>query len=411
MTASPPSATARRFSIIETAPPDPILGLTEAFQNDSNPDKMNLSVGVYKDASGQTPILQCVKAAEDKILASEVTKGYLGIDGLPDYRHHVRDLMLTGSDGCSQVEPERVGVLQTPGGTGALRVAADFIRTQLPEPKIWIPNPTWANHNAILTAAGLPTEPYRYLAADKTSLDFDALIEDLESKPKPGDVILLHGCCHNPTGVDPNDLQWLRIAEVLAQRHLLPMVDFAYQGFGRGLVEDAAGLHTILSKNPEAIICSSFSKNFGLYSERVGAVSLIAATHEEASAAHSQLKRAVRANYSNPPRHGGAIVATILGDDTLSAQWHDELDAMRERIHRLRSGFVDGMKRTGVDRDFSFLLGQYGMFSFSGLTPMQVDELRSKYSIYIVGSGRINVAGISEDRMDQLCAAVADVIG
>jgi aspartate/tyrosine/aromatic aminotransferase len=393
----------QRFSVIQTAPPDAILGLSEAFQADSNPDKMNLSVGVYKDASGQTPVLQSVKAAERKIVETETSKGYLPIDGSPEYRQKVHQL--TFGD---RIEEERVAVFQTPGGTGALRVAADFMVGQLPEAKIWIPNPTWANHPAVFASANLPTETYGYLKSDRKSLDLDAMLGQLRRSAKPGDAVLLHGCCHNPTGIDPTAEQWQEIAATIAEKQLLPLIDFAYQGFGDGLEQDAVGLRTVLSSSEEAIVCTSFSKNFGLYSERVGAVSLIAAGKADCDAARSQLKRVVRTNYSNPPRHGGSIVAAILADDALTTLWKQELETMRSRIARLREQFVETMESKG--HDFRFLLGQKGMFSFSGLTPMQVDELKAKHSIYVVGSGRINVAGIVESKMEVLCDAIASVL-
>ena len=394
-----------RFSVIQTAPPDPILGLTEAFKADSNPDKMNLSVGVYKDENGQTPILKSVKAAEQKILDGETTKGYLSIDGLPEYRDDVRELVFADT-----VPADRVAVLQTPGGTGALRIAADFMRTQLPEARIWMPNPTWANHPAVFAAAGLPAETYRYLGDDRTSLDLEGMLAGIKKDAKPGDAILLHGCCHNPTGIDPTPDDWKQIAALIAEKNLLPLIDFAYQGFGDGIEQDAFGLRTILESVDEAMVCTSFSKNFGLYSERVGAVSLVASNSQQRDAAQSQLKRVVRSNYSKPPRHGGSIVATILADAELTKQWKEELEAMRVRITRLREQFVDTMKSAGQGYDFSFLLRQKGMFSFSGLSPMQVDELKSKHGIYIVGSGRINVAGMSETKMDSFCGAVASVL-
>lgn len=409
VTPSAPQAP-HRFDSISLAPPDAILGLTDAFNNDQRPDKMNLSVGVYKDASGVTPILKCVKAAEKKILAGETSKGYLSIDGLPDYRTAVREMVFG-----DQVPTDRVAIVQAPGGTGALSVTADFLASQCSagpgKPmRVFLPTPTWANHNAIMADAGLLVDSYAYLGTDRRSLDFDALIEDLKTKPSTGDAVLLHACCHNPTGVDPTLDQWKAIASVVAERGLLPILDFAYQGFGDGLDEDAAGLRTILDTVDEAIVCSSYSKNFGLYSERVGAVGLVAASAESTEAALSQLKRVVRSNYSNPPRHGAAIVATILGDAELTAMWKQELEAMRLRITALREQFVAGMTQQPAAPDFQFLLQQKGMFSFSGLSPMQVDELKAKYGIYIVGSGRINVAGMNEDRMDWLCAAVADVI-
>ncbi|SMP68642.1 L-aspartate aminotransferase apoenzyme [Neorhodopirellula lusitana] len=412
MTASPSAAKApRRFDSIAMAAPDAILGLTEAFNADTRPDKMNLSVGVYKDASGVTPIMKCVKAAERKLIEDETTKGYLTIDGLPDYREAVREMVFG-----DQVPSERVAIVQAPGGTGALSVAGGFLARQCSGGpggplRIFVPTPTWANHNAIMQDAGLLVENYSYLGSDRRTLDFDAMLEDLRTKPKPGEVVLLHACCHNPTGVDPTAAQWKAIASVIAERGLLPLLDFAYQGFGDGLDQDAAGLRTILDHVDEAIVCSSYSKNFGLYSERVGAVGLVTASAEATKASLSQLKKVVRSNYSNPPRHGAAIVATVLADADLTASWKEELETMRLRITHLREQFVAGMSEQAGAPDFTFLLNQKGMFSFSGLTPMQVDELKNKYGIYIVGSGRINVAGMSEDRMDWLCSAVADVIG
>ncbi|TWU34448.1 amino acid aminotransferase [Novipirellula artificiosorum] len=406
MTASAKNTPAsQRLASVSTAPPDSILGLTEAFLADTNPNKMNLSVGVYKDASGKTPILECVKEAERRLIDDESTKGYLGIDGLPAYREHVRQLVFG-----DRVEADRIAVLQSPGGTGALRVASDFLVTQLSPIRIWMSSPTWANHPAIFNAAGLPSDTYRYLGSDRTSFDVDAMIEDLDTKTSPGDAILLHACCHNPTGIDPTPDQWKQIAETVAMRQLLPLIDFAYQGFGDGLTEDTLGLYTLLDAVDEAIVCTSFSKNFGLYSERVGAVCLIAADAGAMKASQSQLKAIVRSNYSNPPRHGGAIVATVLDDAKLTDQWKGEVEQMRQRITRLRTDFVTTMKTTGQGHDFSFLLPQRGMFSFSGLTPMQVDQLKQKHGIYIVGSGRINVAGMSEEKMQQLCDAVAAVL-
>ena len=405
MTASTRSQPPCRFSTLTTAPPDAILGLTEAFLADTNPNKMNLSVGVYKDATGKTPILRCVKEAERRLVEGEVTKGYLPISGLPEYCRQARELMLGG-----QIDPERTATLQTPGGTGGLRIAAGFLAGQLAPIRLWTPNPTWANHVPVFASEGVPMESYRYLAADRTSFDFEGMVDDLHNKTKPGDAVLLHACCHNPTGVDPTLEQWAGLAQVLAAKHLLPVIDFAYQGFGQGLQEDAASIHAILKVNEEAIICNSFSKNFGLYSERVGGLTLVAADASAATAGLSQLKKVVRCNYSNPPRHGAAIVSTILGDPSLTGMWHDELAEMRNRIHQLRTQFVDTMKTSGVGHDFSFLLPQNGMFSYSGLNQMQVDQLKNQHSIYIVGSGRINVAGMSEDRMGQLCSAVAEVL-
>lgn len=393
------------FETIATAPPDAILGLTDAFQQDTNPDKINLSVGVYKDANGQTPVLRAVKEAEQKILETQTSKSYLGIDGLPGYCDQVAKMLF-----ADQVDRKRLAILQTPGGTGAVRIAGEFVGSQFAGSKVWISNPTWANHPAIFHSAGVATEQYRYLNDDRTGLDFDALLEDLSSGPVPGDAVLLHACCHNPTGVDPTADQWRQIAELLKTQKLLPIVDFAYQGFGQGLQEDAEGLRILVETCPEMLVCSSFSKNFGLYSERVGALTLVAQEPAAASAALSQLKRLVRTNYSNPPRHGATIVATILQDPQLTETWETELTEMRNRIAGMRTRFVQQMKTAGVNRDFQFLLKQNGMFSFSGLNPMQVDELRSKHSVYIVGSGRINVAGMTEHNLPRLATAIAAVL-
>ncbi|MEZ6089844.1 MAG: amino acid aminotransferase [Pirellulaceae bacterium] len=393
------------FENIQTAPPDAILGLSEAFQADSHPEKINLSVGVYKDSAGKTPVLRCVKKAEYELVDNESTKGYLGIDGLPQYRQFVHQLVFGDA-----VDPRRAAIIQAPGGTGALRVAADFIADQFGPANIWLSNPTWANHNSVFAAARLGVQAYPYLNAGKTGLDFDAMIDTLDKKPRTGDVVLLHACCHNPTGVDPSAEQWRQIAEVIKKRGLLPLIDFAYQGFGEGLDEDTIAVRTIAEVCDEMLVASSFSKNFGLYSERVGALSLIAKDPANAEAGMSQLKRIVRTNYSNPPRHGAAIVATVINHPELRTLWHAELAEMRDRIAAMRKAFVDGMHQRQNKQDFSFLLSQSGMFSFSGLNPMQVDQLRNEYSIYIVGSGRINVAGMTEDNLPRLCDAVAAVL-
>ncbi len=392
------------FESIAQAPPDAILGLTESFAADPNPQKISLAVGVYKDATGQTPVLRCVKAAERTLVESETTKTYLGIEGLPEYRQHVRELLFGDA-----IDASLVAVAQTPGGTGGVRVAADFVFGQTPRATVWISNPTWENHINIFAAAGLATHVYRYLDASRTGLDFDGMIDDLTSKASPGDVVLLHACCHNPTGVDPTPDQWAQIGDVLAEKRLLPLVDFAYQGFGEGIQEDAAGLRGLLKSCPEMLVASSFSKNFGLYSERVGAAVLVATSGRSASAGLSQLKRVIRCNYSNPPRHGAAVVSTVLGDPELKTMWHEELAEMRGRIKEMRQALVTALHDGGAKRDFRFLLNQSGMFSYTGLTPMQVDRLRSEKSLYIVGSGRINVAGITANNLPSLTTSLLSV--
>ncbi len=394
------------FEHLNTAPPDAILGLTEAFNNDTNPAKINLSVGVFKDAAGVTPILNCVKEAERRLLDDEKTKGYLSIAGTAEYGRHVRELLFGA--GHSIVQENRAATVQTPGGTGALRVAGDFIRRKFPNSRIWCSKPTWANHPNVFAAAGVDVQQYDYLNAGKNGLDFDAMMDSLRQIPA-GDVVLLHACCHNPTGVDPDPDQWKQIAEVVKKGNLLPLVDFAYQGFGRGLMEDREGLSQVCQLADEMLICSSFSKNFGLYGERVGAMTLVARSAEAAAAGLSHVKVCVRSNYSNPPRHGGAIVTAVLDDPALRASWEQELGAMRDRIRGMRELFVRKLDEKGIDRDFSHITQQTGMFSFSGLTPMQVDRLRNEFSIYIVGSGRINVAGMTESNMDRLCEAIKTV--
>lgn len=392
------------FENLTMAPPDAILGLTDAFKKDPNPNKINLSVGVYQDSTGKTPILESVKKAEEKLLATESNKSYLGIDGLPEYGQAVQRLLFGDA-----LEAGRAVTAQTPGGTGALRVAAEFIKQAQPNATVWCSKPTWANHPSVFEAAGLRVNSYPYIDAEGKGLDFDAMIAALRQVPA-GDVVLLHACCHNPTGIDPTPEQWDEIGRVLAERRALPLVDFAYQGFGDGLRDDATGLLRLLQSNAELLVCSSFSKNFGLYSERTGALTLVAADPQAAQIALSNVKRCIRANYSNPPKHGAAIVATVLSDEGLTKLWESEVTAMRDRINGMRRLFVDTLKARGVDRDFSFLLPQRGMFSFSGLSPVQVDELRSKHAVYIVGSGRINVAGMTEANMNPLCDAIADVL-
>jgi aspartate/tyrosine/aromatic aminotransferase len=305
---------------------------------------------------------------------------------------------------------KRAGTAQTPGGTCALRVAGDFIKTRLPGASIWISDPTWANHASIFEAAGLQVRKYPYYDKDNKCLAFDAMMGALGQVPK-GDAVLLHGCCHNPTGMDPDAAQWRAIADLAAERGFLPFFDFAYHGLADGLEEDALGLREFCRPGCELLIASSFSKNFGLYNERVGALTLVAATQDAAVKAFAHVEKVIRANYSNPPFHGGAIVAMVLNDPALRAQWEDEVTAIRDRINGMRTLFVETLKAKGVRRDVSFITTQRGMFSFSGLTKDQVLTLRSKYALYIVDSGRINVAGMTPSNMDRICNAIADVLG
>ena len=392
------------FEQLTAAPPDPILGLTEAFRRDPNPKKINLGVGIYKTEEDTTPILRCVKEAEKRLLEVEQTKSYLAIAGISALGKQVRNLLWS-----DRIDDDRCATVQTPGGTGGLRVAADFLAERFPTARMWCSTPTWANHPSVFAAAGLDVQYYAYLAADGTSLDFPAMLADLEQIPA-GDAVCLHGCCHNPTGVDPTPAQWEQISQVIQQKKLLPLVDFAYQGFGQGVDEDADGLRQVVATGVDALICSSFSKNFGLYSERIGALTAVASTPAAAAATQSHLKVSVRTNYSNPPQHGGAIVSEVLASKELTAMWLEELGEMRARIQKMRQMFVEQMKQRCPERDFSFIARQQGMFSYSGLTRLQVDELRNKHSIYIVNSGRINVAGINERNLRPLCDAIASVL-
>lgn len=395
------------FERIQTAPPDPILGLTETFNKDPNPDKINLSVGVYQDGNGQTPVLGTVKEAERRLLESEKSKSYMPISGDLTYGLLVQKLIF--GEGNPIVTSGRGITAHCPGGTGALRVGGDYLHKLHPGRAIWLSDPTWANHPTVFAAAGVEVKTYAYRDPVTNGMDFGAMLDSLKRIPA-GDVVLLHGGCHNPTGIDPTVGQWSDIGEVLAERGVLPFVDFAYQGFADGIEEDAAGLRVLCEKVDELLVSSSFSKNFGLYRERTGALTIVGATAEQASKVMSQVKLVIRANYSNPPAHGGAIVATVLQDAGLRARWEVEVATMRERINGMRRLFVNTLRAKGVDRDFSFITRQRGMFSFSGLTKGQVDALRERYAIYMVGSGRINVAGMTEDNMDRLCEAVASVL-
>ena len=395
------------FEKVQITPPDPILGLTEMFKADPNPDKINLTVGVYQDANGETPVLATVKEAEKRILERENSKGYLPMTGEPAYCAQVQELLF--GEGHEIIATKRAATAQCPGGTGALRVAGDYLHTLHPGAKIWLSNPTWANHNTIFVAAGLTCEKYDYRDPVTNGLDFDAMCASIKTIPK-GDIILLHGCCHNPTGIDPTVEQWALLGDLLAEQGVLPLVDFAYQGLGAGIEQDRAGLLELTKKVKQMLICSSFSKNFGLYRERTGALTVVADSADQAATVMSQVKLRIRYNYSNPPSHGGQIVATVLSDKELKARWIEEVADIRNRINEMRYLLVKTLKEKGLKEDFSPIIEQCGMFSVTRLTKEQVTELREKYSIYIVDSGRINVAGLTHDNMDRLCEAVKAVL-
>ena len=393
------------FERIEAAPADPILGLTDAFKKDPNPEKINLGVGVYQNEEGQTAILKCVKAAEKTLLETETSKSYLPITGLPEYGRLARELIF--GKGSEYVDGGRAVSCHCPGGTGALRIGADFIVQQNVASTVWISDPTWANHYQIAKSAGLKFERYPYYDRANHCLAFDRMLETL-SQAHEGDVVLLHACCHNPTGIDPTPEQWEILAKFLAEKKLLPFIDFAYQGFGNGIDEDAFGVRTIAKHCSEMLIASSFSKNFGMYNERVGVLTIVSADNATAANVFSQMKIAVRTAISNPPAHGEKVVAAILSNPELRAMWESELSQMRERIHEMRGLLSAKLKDAGAG-DYDFINSQYGMFSFSGLDKEQVEALRKDFGIYIVGSGRICVAGINHKNIDRLVEAITAV--
>ncbi|MFC0323966.1 amino acid aminotransferase [Gallibacterium melopsittaci] len=395
------------FKHIEAAPADPILGLGEAFKAETRTNKVNLGIGVYKDANGQTPIVKAVKEAEKRLLDKENTKNYLGIDGLAEFNRQTQ-ILLFGAD-HDIIKNKRAKTAQSLGGTGALRIAAEFIKRQTSAKNVWISAPTWPNHNAIFKAVGMNICDYRYYDKATHALDWEGMLADL-SNAQAGDVVLFHGCCHNPTGIDPTPEQWATLAKMSAEKGWLPLFDFAYQGFANGLDEDAVGLRTFAANHQELLISSSYSKNFGLYNERVGAFTLVAADEEIATRAFSQVKTIIRTLYSNPASHGASAVATVLADPELKAQWVAELDEMRARIKTMRQKFVELLAKYGAKQDFDFIIQQNGMFSFSGLSPEQVDRLKEEFAIYAVRSGRINVAGITEQNIDYLCESIVKVL-
>ena len=393
------------FAAIARVPGDPILGLLDAYRLDSNPAKLDLGVGVYKDASGLTPIPRAVKLAAQRVLETELTKSYIGGHGASEFGARLLELTF-GSDNPLLAE-QLIGATQTPGGTGALRLAGEFIAGNLPGKGIWLSNPTWPIHETLFAACGLRVEHYPYVGADNR-LDVDAMLDALQRVPA-GDVVLLHACCHNPTGFDLAPHDWQRVLEVVKARELLPLIDFAYQGFGNGLEEDALAVRLFAAELPELLVTSSCSKNFGLYRERTGALLVRAASADKLVDVRSQLALLARGLWSTPPSHGAALVAEILGDAELKALWISEVDAMRQRVAELRRGLVEALRPHGLAERFAHVAEQHGMFSYTGLTPEQVARLRDEFSVYLVSSGRASVAGMSEERLDYLAGAIARV--
>ena len=393
------------FDAIGRVPGDPILGLMEAYAQDTNPRKFDLGVGVYKDAQGLTPIPEAVKIAEARLVESQDTKTYIGGHGNPLFGKVINELVL-GAD-SKLIAEQRAGATQTPGGTGALRLAADFIAQCLPGKGVWLSNPTWPIHETIFATAGVKVSHYPYVGSDNR-LDVDAMLAVLNEVPK-GDVVLLHACCHNPTGFDLSHDDWQRVLDVVRNRNLLPLIDFAYQGFGDGLEQDAWSTRLFAAELPELLITSSCSKNFGLYRDRTGALIVCAKTADKLIDIRSQLANIARNLWSTPPDHGAAVVATILADPELKARWADEVEAMRLRIAQLRSGLVEALEPHGLRERFAHIGVQRGMFSYTGLSPEQVKQLREHHSVYMVSSGRANVAGIDATRLALLAEAIASV--
>ncbi len=394
------------FSQLKQLPPDPILGLSVKFKADINANKIDLGAGIYKDENGNTPVLSCVKTAEKFRLENEKSKAYLGSAGSALFNEKMTSLMLGDHKVISE---NRIRTVSTPGGTGALRTAGEFIKSCTPGATIWVSNPTWANHQGVFAAAGLTVKTYPYYDYENKTLDFEGMLEALKQVSKD-DAVLLHACCHNPSGMDLNAEQWQQVADVAKHVGFMPVVDMAYQGFGQDLDADAFGLRLMADTVEQMIICSSCSKNFGLYRERIGACSIIGKSSIAAEIINSVLLSVVRVNYSMPPAHGAAIVETILSSAELTTQWHGELKEMRDRINGMRQLLVDQLAANGVTRDFSFITTQNGMFSFLGIDKEQVQRLQDEYSIYIVGSSRISLAGISPDNVNYLTQSIAKVL-
>ncbi len=395
------------FEQLQTLPADPILGLNQTFQQDANPDKINLSVGVYQNAKGSTPIFSAVKKAEQQLLGQQSTKAYAPQAGDPAFIEHITALLF--GDELIKELGDRIATVMTPGGCGALRMNAELLVQSNPDACVWVSNPTWANHFPLLQSAGLTLKTYDYYSAESCSVDFPAMLESLSEIPK-GDIVLLHGCCHNPTGADLTLDQWDSVIDILAERELLPFIDVAYQGFGDGLVDDVYGLRQAAERLPEVLVASSCSKNFGVYRERAGAATVICATPSQTAAAKSHILSAARRCYSMSPSHGGSIVGHLLSSDELTHEWKTELEQVRMRMNSLRLGLADGLNAAQSKIDFGFVAQSKGMFCYLGIPQADVLTLRSEFGIYLLESTRINVAGLSEQNLPVIVERVADVI-
>ncbi len=395
------------FTAVEMAPRDPILGLNEQYAADSNPHKVNLGVGVYYDDNGKLPLLACVKAAEEDMMKTPTARGYLPIDGIVAYDNAVKGLVF-GAD-SEAVTSGRVATIQAIGGTGGLKVGADFLKKLSPNAKVLISDPSWENHRALFTNAGFVVESYPYYDAAKRGVNFDGMLAALNAAPA-GTIVVLHACCHNPTGYDITAAQWDQVIAAVKAKNLTAFLDMAYQGFGHGIAEDGAVVGKFVDAGLSFFVSTSFSKSFSLYGERVGALSVLCESKEEAARVLSQLKIAIRTNYSNPPIHGGAVVAAVLNDPARRAVWEKELAEMRTRIKAMRQTLVDGLKAAGVKQDMSFITTQIGMFSYSGLTKDQMVRLRNEFGVYGTDTGRMCVAALNSKNIDYVCQSIAKVI-
>ncbi|MBC3812997.1 amino acid aminotransferase [Undibacterium aquatile] len=395
------------FSAIEMAPRDPILGITEAYNADQNPAKVNLGVGVYYDDNGKVPLLECVKKAEAILIEKYAPRTYLPIEGLAAYDKAVQELVF-GADSAVVLE-KRAITAQAIGGTGALKLGADFLQRFAPTSQVWISDPSWENHRALFESAGFKVNNYPYYDANTRGVNFAGMLDALKTMPV-GSIVLLHACCHNPTGADLTDDQWTQVIEVVTQRGLIPFLDMAYQGFGDGIEADGKVVRRFAEAGGALFVSNSFSKSFSLYGERVGALSIAASSADEAARIMSQLKRVIRTNYSNPPSHGGQVVATVLATPELRQLWEEELAGMRVRIREMRHAFVAKLKEKAPTHNFDFVIQQRGMFSYSGLTKEQVGKLREGNSIYAVDTGRICVAALNSKNIDNVIDAIAKVL-
>ena len=395
------------FTAVEMAPRDPILGLNEQFAADTNPNKVNLGVGVYFDDNGKLPLLQCVQAAEKAMMDKPSARAYLPIDGIAAYDAAVKSLVF-GAD-SEPVSSGRVATVQGIGGTGGLKIGADFLKKLSPNAKVMISDPSWENHRALFSSAGFQVESYAYYDAEKHGVNFDGMLASLNAAAA-GTIVVLHACCHNPTGYDISSAQWEQVIAVIKAKNLTTFLDMAYQGFGHGIAEDGAVIGKFVASGLNFFVSTSFSKSFSLYGERVGALSVVCADKEECGRVLSQLKIVIRTNYSNPPIHGGAVVAAVLANPEWRATWEQELGEMRIRIKAMRQKLVDGLKAAGVKQDMSFITTQIGMFSYSGLNKDQMVRLRSEFGVYGTDTGRMCVAALNSKNIDYVCQAIAKVV-